>query len=800
MLQSALDYLSWGFAVFPLSANSKIPMKGTAGVKDASKSPDKVRAWWLATPHANVGVALGAASGVVAIDLDKGATRETLKAFPRTVTARSKNGWHLYYRYTDGLTNTQLVKEGYNATLRSTGYYVVGVGSTVDGWEYVWESDEGGELAPGECQIAELPAEFLPKVKKLYGENTRHQMFVETATAMRAKGHTPEEVLAELHRRNREDCNPPKQNCEKELQDICNWVFQTVSENPEQVAQRNSKVEKRNLKDNVDGVAEENIQHYVQPLGYDDSAYYYTSSSNKQIVKLSASAHTSQGLLHLMPYQWWESRYSKGVTKDGVSKGIDWTQAASDLLQACRDEGIFDPKKVRGLGCWREYDWLNQRQKLVIHLGDRLWMDGKELPLNALGESRNIYELRQRLPSPVATQASRQDLQALMDAANALAWSDPCHAMLFVGGLSVLRICGALKWRPMLWLTGPSGSGKSTVVEMVIKNVAGPHGVYILGNSSEAGIRQRLKASAQPVIFDEAETDDKRSGNRMKAVLELVRQASSDSDAQIVKGTSDGKGHAFKVNSMFVMSSIQVNLTSEQDINRFTLLELRRNNPNPWKDVSRKLDAITEDLADRLFSYMISKFETLQSNQAKLEEAIAKTTDMRTAQQYSILLAGYVTVKEGTVISDEQAQKLCESVGLIKAVHQDKEDGEQELECLNWLKLANVDVEVYGNRERVPMSQLILKATGSQEYLDVLRKLGIDVDDKNVYVASRHAELDAVYRNTRWEGGLWSRTLSRLPNAAASVRRSMGLCRLRTTAIPLLHFATVDGVVTVQAT
>lgn len=775
MLQSALDYVSWGFAVFPLGQNSKIPTQGSSGWKGATKDTNAIRAMWMSNRKANVGVAMGDPSGVVGIDLDKGATRETLKLFPRTVTVRSKHGWHLYFKHIPGVTyNKQLIKEGFHATLRSTGLYFVGVGSVVDGHEYTWESDQGGELSPEECAYAELPAEFLPKVKKAYGENTRHQMFVETATAMRAKGKQSDEVLAELHRRNQQDCDPPKQNCDKELEDIVKWVFETVNINAEQASRAAQSTNRNNSENDVS----KECEHYVQPLGYDDSAYYYTSSSNKQIVKLSASGHTSSGLMHLMPRAWWEKQgYSKGLSKNGTSLGIDWEGAASDLLEECRSVGIFDPKKVRGLGCWRE------GENLVVHLGDRLLTNGAETGLNLQG-SRHIYELRTSLPSPTAQVATMADRQAVIEAANSLAWADHGQALCFAGGMALLRICGALKWRPMLWLTGPSGSGKSTVMDRVVKNIAGSHGVYIVGNTSEAGIRQKLKASAQPVIFDEAETDDKRSSGRMKGVLELVRQASSDSDAQILKGTSDGKGHAFKVNSMFILSSIQVNLTSEQDINRFTVLDMQRNNPVPWPEVARKLDAVTEELGDRLFSYMIKNFATLQANQAVLEKLIAAKTDMRTAQQYSILLAGYATLRSETVMTEAQADALVESLTMINRVHANKVESEQERECLGWLKVAVVDVERTSGRERMTMGQLITKATGDDEHLKALNLYGINVRKGNVYVAVSNPKLEEIYRNTRWAGGMWGRTLARLPNSRGDKPHRILNHPTKTTEIP----------------
>ena len=69
LLDAALGYAALGWAVFPLSPRSKVPPKGSHGWHDATTDPDKIRAWWQATPDANIGMAPGL-SGLVAVDID----------------------------------------------------------------------------------------------------------------------------------------------------------------------------------------------------------------------------------------------------------------------------------------------------------------------------------------------------------------------------------------------------------------------------------------------------------------------------------------------------------------------------------------------------------------------------------------------------------------------------------------------------------------------------------------------------------------------------------------------------------
>lgn len=67
-------YADSGFAVLPLMRGGKrpSPVAGNfGGVHNASRERNRVSAWWGASPHANVGVACGYASGgLIVIDID----------------------------------------------------------------------------------------------------------------------------------------------------------------------------------------------------------------------------------------------------------------------------------------------------------------------------------------------------------------------------------------------------------------------------------------------------------------------------------------------------------------------------------------------------------------------------------------------------------------------------------------------------------------------------------------------------------------------------------------------------------
>jgi hypothetical protein len=163
-IDAARPLLDLGWAVFPLSPGSKMPAipksKGGQGVLDASKDLDQIREWARRFPHANVGIACGAVSGITVIDFDpKGGSVETVRAlkaagrtFAPSVSVRTPSGgWHLYYKFVPWAMNSKSLL-GKGIDVRTTGGYVVAPPSVLDGGGfYRWN------IAPLGADIARMP-------------------------------------------------------------------------------------------------------------------------------------------------------------------------------------------------------------------------------------------------------------------------------------------------------------------------------------------------------------------------------------------------------------------------------------------------------------------------------------------------------------------------------------------------------------------------------------------------------------------------------------------------------------------
>lgn len=145
------------------------------GLHDATKDKAQIAKWWKVNPQANVGIATGAANGLVVIDIDpKHGGSESLLSLeekyglpPETVEVETGGGGlHLYFRYPPGADITS--KNGWmpGIDIKANGGYVIGVGSLHrSGKRYQFAEGR----SPAEIEIAELPAwllELLPRKDK----------------------------------------------------------------------------------------------------------------------------------------------------------------------------------------------------------------------------------------------------------------------------------------------------------------------------------------------------------------------------------------------------------------------------------------------------------------------------------------------------------------------------------------------------------------------------------------------------------------------------------------------------------
>jgi hypothetical protein len=204
------------------------------GVKDATTDKATIRAWWRKWPRANIGIATGARSKLVVVDIDprhKGNLSFTrlikqhgpLPLCPKVITGGG--GRHRYFEYPGvPVKSRAAVLPGID--VRADGGYVVAPPSRhASGKRYRWRKGASfSALKPPALPkwllgLIEDEPRRIPRTDEeqiLSGE--RNTALTSLAGAMRHRGATEEALVAALRKENQKRCVPPLSD--KEVRNI----------------------------------------------------------------------------------------------------------------------------------------------------------------------------------------------------------------------------------------------------------------------------------------------------------------------------------------------------------------------------------------------------------------------------------------------------------------------------------------------------------------------------------------------------------------------------------------------------
>ncbi len=510
-------------------------------------------------------------------------------------------------------------------------------------------------------------------------------------------------------------------------------------------------------------------QHFTC-LGFDADAYYYQPHSTGQVMRLGRAAHYSTNLAALAPLEYWEQ------LAPGSKSPIDWTKAAATLFAVQAEVGVYNPLRIRGRGAW----WDDGRS--VLHLGDRLLANSKTHPVLEPFPSAYIYQRLSHLSGYGTSQPlSDADSLAICEIAERFHWEVPASGLLLAGWVTLAPICGALRWRPHVWLTAAAGSGKSAILDRFISPLLGDMGLIVSGNTTEAGIRQTLRSDALPIVFDEAESNEKADQVRMQNILALARVASSESNATMLKGSPGGDVTRFHVRSMFMLSSIATSLKQGADRSRFAQLTLRNPSEIPknermrhWERLDQDLEhIITRETSRRLIARTVSLIPEIRASAQGFGRVAADRFDsQRLGDQYGTLLAGAWSLMSREVPTDQQAQQLI-----------DQNDWEpfrqateipDERRCLDRILQHQVRVETNEKTYTRTIGELVEIACHHTQDIDITLKeasqtlgrhgLKVEIDGPSVLVSNTANALAEILKDTPWAHS-WGTVLSRLNGA-----------------------------------
>lgn len=407
-------------------------------------------------------------------------------------------------------------------------------------------------------------------------------------------------------------------------------------------------------------------------LGYDHGEYYLFLHEKKQIMPYTRRDFSSSGLIEIADQNYWEMNFP-------AKTGVNTAAAANFIIRVAHKRGIYDPKRVRATGAWID------EGRYVFHHGSYLSVDGARTDVTRI-KSRYVYELTLPLPPPSDAAMSDEDGTRILDVAKMFRWSRAGSAALLAGWVFLAPICGALRWRPHIWLTGQAGNGKSTILQKFVFPLIGEGACeYGQGNSTESGVRQAVGSRALPVLLDEAEKNNEKEAARVEALLSLIRQSSTESAAKTLKGTVNGDGMSFHVRSMFCLASILVGLDKKADIDRLSILTLLPSRGAPgaiehWERTSKAVYDLTRDteLRGRLLRRAITMMPIIRDNIEVFVKVAAKAFgSQRDGDQYGTLLAGAWSLTSSAAATPADAEALIGQFAWDEHIEQSDTDDSQ---------------------------------------------------------------------------------------------------------------------------
>ena len=524
-------------------------------------------------------------------------------------------------------------------------------------------------------------------------------------------------------------------------------------------------------------------------LGFDEGIFYYQPRATGQVTAISRGSHTGTNLVNLAELSYWETLYPSKT-------GVNWLAAASSLFAEQARVGIFSPDRIRGRGAW----WDAGRS--VLHLGDRLLIDGELHPIAKPPRSRFHYQRLASIDLPDGIEPLTDHLGAeLIDIASRFHWEVPASGLLLAGWIALAPICGALQWRPHLWLTASAGSGKSAILDRLIGPLIESLALFPEGNTTEAFIRQQLRADAMPVVFDEAESNEKADRQRIQNILSLARVASSAGRGVIGKGGADGVAQAFTIRSMFLLCSISTALKQGADQSRFAQLTLRNPSYLPkeqriahWSELDAEITRIcTAETGHRLMLRMVRQIPIIRDSVAVFRRAAAERFDsQRQGDQYGTLLAGAWSLMSSRAATIEDAYQLIDGNDWTAYKEQVEADEER---CLQQILQHQIRVEGdRGSGHTRTVWELVEIARGIAPSMEItataaeahLGRIGLRVADDRLLIANTALGLQRILADTPWAHS-WPTVLSRLPGAqkAGKVRFKGMSANSRAVSVPL---------------
>lgn len=537
----------------------------------------------------------------------------------------------------------------------------------------------------------------------------------------------------------------------------------------------------------------------VQPLGAEDDVYYYLDA-RRQFRAVTDEKHGKSKLLGLFtPLHSW--LYDHFPRLNDAGEVVGWRSEAVQerLMAACARRGLWSPRdRLRTVGAWRD-----DRGRLVLHLGDRVLIDGVQHDPGRHDDM--VYSAAEAIFGPKAADPADpmtpgEELFGLLQRWN---WRRPdLDPWLMMGWIVAAFLGGALAFRPVVWVTGDKGTGKSTLQDVVLEHIMG-RWLLRAANATAASLYQTKGNSSQPVAIDELEPNPDNEA-QASAIIKLARIAASG--GKLRRGGKDGQASEYPIQCAFYFSSILIPPLDSQDRSRLAELDLDEL-PHGASLGAIDLPRLRK-VGAGLLHQATEGWDRFQAVLPVCRAALAKQGHKgRGCDVFGTLLAGaWIVLRKGVPADDDDdlmrltRQLNAEALAVLSG---DRPDHEQ---CV--YKLMTSMADQFRSGQRRTIAQYIHDAAYHADYdtrgtaEQALAVYGIKViHDRGspdetaqrwVAVANSNTVLGTLFADTHWKQGRsgqpggWMQALRRVPGSRVSKNGvSIGNQLQRCTFLPL---------------
>lgn len=520
--------------------------------------------------------------------------------------------------------------------------------------------------------------------------------------------------------------------------------------------------------------------------------YWFFNYTKQSALKFPSAALAREStLFEIAPAEYWEAYY-----RGKKGKKIDLSAACSNLMQECEQKGYFSPGDMRGRGAWQD------KGGIVFNTGAAIITETDTVSISDY-ESEFAYTRGAQLDVAAVAPLS-DDTAREMASIFKLVNFERISSRYMLAGWSVLApFCGALGWRPHVWINGEAGSGKSWIIQNIVRQMVGDaFCIPVQGSTTEAGIRQTLGADALPVVFDEADAENEAASARIKNILEFARSASHSDGGRIVKGGMGGAGASgSNAKSMFLFGSIVVSTMQESDITRITNIGITTardiEKDRRWMELQAGVSRLfTAANCAALRARTLKNLPTIKKNIAIFKTVLRDILgDQRAADQIGTLLAGAYSLHKSEEITREQALELASKFDW-REDRRDKSDTDSD-RLLSRIRETIVKLDLPRGSMSLSVGELVeiaaRRSNPSNEAIqnynvaDHLGRIGLIADDDGfLYVSNNSIHIRQMLKGTAW-GTNWHRVLMRVPGATTDNSRRFATVPSRCVGIPLKY-------------